>query len=293
MERDASSAGPAPGRTPESTRWSGGGGAYADPRSEREVDEHLELVPFIDLKLEFDHAACLAEATALLDEFVPYQSDPRFAIRHWRGLALRSLDGDPAKAAVAVGHGANQDARYASTPIAARCPRTMDVLREVLDWEACRAVAFLLLAPRSRIAPHVDDPQHEVMRSVNIALNMPEGCEFVIETEPDGRPGPFTRKVPLRPGVGMIVNVARDHFVVNDSDVPRIHVVARGPTRWPAARLLGLARAQNGFADEESLRRALDVRYARQGRPSDHDPEPTRYERKRKCAPTTGEPAGR
>lgn len=275
---------PAP-RTPDSTRWSGSAGPVADPRSEREVDEHLELVPFIDLRLDFDAAACLAEATALLGDFVPYQSDPRYGIRHWRGLALRALDGDPAKAAVAVSPGANQDARYATTPVAERCPRTMEVLRDVLDWEECRAVAFLALAPRSRIAPHVDDPQHEVMRSVNVALNMPDGCEFVIDAEPDGRPGPFTRAVPLRAGVGMVVNVARPHYVANDSDTPRIHVVARGPTRWPAARLLSLARQQNGHPDEASLRRALDARYARLGRPSDHDPEPTRYDRKRKHAP--------
>lgn len=271
-------------RTPESTRWTGDA-SYADPRSEREVDEHLELIPYIDLRLSFDHEACLAEATALLGEFTPYQSDPRYGIRHWHGLALRALDGDPAKAAVAVSPGANQDSRYATTPIADRCPRTMALLRDVLDWEACRAVAFLLLSPRSQIAPHVDDPHHEVMRSVNVALNMPEGCEFVIETEADGRPGPFTRRVPLRPGVGMVVNVARLHYVVNASDTPRIHIVARGPMRWPASRVLQLARTQNGLDDEGSLRRALDQRYAEVGRPSDHDPEPTRYERKKKYVP--------
>jgi len=283
MQRDPRP--PATGRTPESTRRNGG-----DPRAEREIDEHLELVPYIDLALDFDHAACLAEAQALLGDFVPYQSDPRYGIRHWRGLALRALDGDPGNAAVAPGPGANQDERYATTPVAARCPLTMALLRDVLDWERCRAVAFLSLAPRSRITPHVDDPTHEVMRSLNVALNMPAGCEFVIDTEDDGRPGPFTRTVPMRPGTCAVVNVARTHYVANDSDVPRVHVVARGPLRWPAARVLGLARAQNGFDDEESLRRALDVRYARLGRPSDHDPEPTRFLRKRKHVPGAAAP---
>lgn len=261
------------------------GTIYADPRAEREIDEHLELVPYIDLGVSFDHAACLAEATALLGEFVPYQSDPRYGIRHWHGLALRALDGDPTKAAVAPSPGTNQDQRYATTPVAARCPRTMELLLDLLDWEQCRAVAFLALSPRSRIATHVDDPQHEVMRSLNVALNMPDGCEFVIDVEPDGRPGPFTRRVPFRPGSAMVVNVARTHYLVNDSDTVRIHVVARGPVRWPAARVLQLARAQNDLHDEASLRLALDQRYARLGRPSDHDPEPTRYQRKRRADP--------
>jgi hypothetical protein len=261
------------------------GAVFADPRAEREIDEHLELVPFIDLGVAFDHEACLAEARALLGEFVPYQSDPRYGIRHWHGLALRALDGDPAKAAVAPSPGTNQDQRYATTPVAGRCPQTMALLHDLLDWEQCRAVAFLALSPRSRIATHVDDPQHEVMRSLNVALNMPAGCEFVIDVEPDGRPGPFTRTVPFRPGVAMVVNVARQHHLVNDSDTVRIHVVARGPVRWPARRVLELARAQNGLHDEEVLRRALDERYARLGRPSDHDPEPTRYQRKRRGDP--------
>jgi hypothetical protein len=269
--------------SPASTAWRGS--SYADPRAEREIDEHLELVPYIDLGVAFDHEACLAEATALLGEFVPYQSDPRYGIRHWHGLALRALDGDPTKAAVAPSPGTNQDQRYATTPVAERCPQTMALLHELLDWDQCRAVAFLALSPRSRIATHVDDPQHEVMRSLNVALNMPAGCEFVIDVEPDGRPGPFTRTVPFRPGVAMVVNVARQHHLVNDSDTVRIHVVARGPVRWPAARVLELARAQNGLHDEEVLRRALDERYARLGRPSDHDPEPTRYQRKRRGDP--------
>lgn len=270
-------------RDPASTRWSGDG-PMADPRSEREIDEHLELVPFIDLGLSFDAEACLAEATALLDRFVPYQSDPRYGITHWKGLALRALGGDPAKAAVAVSPDANRDERYATTPVADLCPKTMAVLRDVLDWDKCRAVAFLALSPRSRIAPHVDDPQHEVMRSVNVALNMPDGCEFFIDTLPDGAHGPFTRTVPLKPGVGMIVNVARDHYLENRSDALRVHVVARGPVRWPASRVLELARRQNGLHDETSLRAALDARYAALGRPSDHDPEPTRYQRKRRAA---------
>jgi len=256
-----------------------------DPRAEREIDEHLELVPYIDLGLDFDSAACFAEATALLGDFVPYQSDPRYGIRHWRGLALRALDGDPANAAVAPSAATNQDERYATTPVAARCPLIMALLRDVLDWDSCRAVALLSLNPHSRITPHVDDPNHEVMRSLNIALNMPAGCEFVIDTEEDGRPGPFTCTLPLRPGAGLIVNVARPHYVANNSDVARIHIVARGPLRWPAARVLQLARTQNQLADEDALRRALDVRYARLGRPSDHDPEPTRFQRKKRYVP--------
>lgn len=267
--------GPTP-RDPASTRW--GDGRSMNPRAEREIDEHLELVPYIDLKVSFDHAACLAEATAMLDRFVPYQSDPRYGITHWRGLALRALGGDPTRVAVAnIGPGE----RFEMTPVARECPTIMAMLDGVLDWERTHSVALLALYPRSRIAPHKDDPQYEVMRSLNVALNMPDGCEFVIDTLPGGREGPFTRRVPFRPGTAMMVNVARDHYVDNRSDTTRVHIVARGPLTWPATRVLDLARAQNDLRDEAAVRAALDVRYAALGRPSDHDPEPTRYQPKR------------
>lgn len=274
-------------RDPAATRW--GDGRRLDPRAEREIDEHLELVPYIDLGVSFDHAACMAEAAAMLERFVPYQSDPRYGITHWRGLALRALGGDPTRVAVAnIGPGE----RFEMTPVARECPTLMATLDGLLDWERTHSVALLALYPRSRIAPHKDDPQYEVMRSINIALNMPEGCEFVIDTRPDGREGPYTRRVPFRPGAAMMLNVARDHYVDNRSDTTRIHVIARGPLTWPAQRVLDLARAQNGLHDEASLRAALDVRYAALGRPSDHDPEPTRYQPKRLVEGTAPPPRG-
>ncbi len=263
-------------RDPRSTRW--GEGAVFSPREERELDEHLELVPYVDLGVTFDHAACLAEAMALLPRFVPYQSDPRYGVKHWRGLALHALGGDPTRVAVAnLGPGD----RFEKTSVTAHCPTIMAVLDWLLDWERTHSVALLVLDPRSAIATHRDDPQYEVMRSLNLALNMPAGCEFVIDVERDGRDGPFTRRIPFEPGTAMMVNVAREHYVANRSDEPRIHIVARGPLTWPVGRILDRARAQNGIADEATLRRALDARYARLGRPSDHDPEPTRYQRKR------------
>lgn len=239
-------------------------------------------MPFIDLQRPIDLAACFAEASALLPRFVQYQSDPRYNITHWRGLGLRALGGDPAR--VAVAHVGPND-RYETTPIAQECPATMAFLRELLDWERAHSVAFLALRPGSRIAPHIDDPQHEVMRSVNVALNMPAGCRFMIDTQPDGSAGPFTREVPFVPGSVMMVNVARYHYVDNRSAETRIHLVARGPLRGSAASLRDRARAQNQLFDEESLRAALDLRYARLGRPSDHDPEPTRYQPKRRVEP--------
>jgi hypothetical protein len=264
-------------RDPHATR---SGWQPEDPVAEREIDEHLELVPWIDLQLEVDHQAMLAEAQALKDRFIVYRSDPSYDVKGWKGLAVWALDGDPEKAAMPEGAAANTDQRYAMTPIAKLCPRTMGFLSQVLDFEHSRAVAFLMLEPHSRIMPHCDDTQHEVMRSVNVALNMPDGCEFVIDTLPGGKPTPFTRTIPFRPGLAMMVNVAREHHLENRSDTPRIHIVARAPLKMPAAKLVELARAQNG--PPETVRRGLDERYRTLGLPVEPPADATRYVRKPK-----------
>jgi hypothetical protein len=256
-----------------------------DPASEQELEEHLEYRPWIDLGIEFDVAACHAEATALLDQYVAYQSNPTYGIRHWRSLALRAFEGDATRAAMPEGPEANDESRYAMTPIAEKCPKTMALLDQVLELDRCRSVAFLALLPHSRIAPHVDDTYHEVMRSVNVALNMPTGCAFHIDTLPDGSLASYSQQVPFQTGSVMLVNVARSHFVENKSDTVRIHIVARGPTRIPAAQLVSRARAQNGFATQEALREAVRRQYEERGIAGVTFPEPGRYQRRRRISP--------
>ena len=227
--------------------------------AEADIDLHLDHTPFIDLGIEFDHRGALAEATALADRFVAYQSDPRYGITGWRGLALQALDGDPAHVATTEEDaGVCQDqSRYRLTDVAARCPITMALLERLLDFDNCRTVAFLMLFPGARITVHVDGVGPPVMRSLSVALNMPPGCRLVIDCNPDGSDNPYTRTAPFRDGSVLLLNVAKQHYVVNDSDVPRIHVVARGSLRIPATRLLALAEAQDGLRGRAALEAAL------------------------------------
>ena len=73
----------------------------------------------------------------------------------------------------------------------------MAFLREIVDVDRARVITYLALEGKSRITAHTDDTRHLVQHSVNVALNMPEGCEFLIETNPDGSANPFTRVAPI------------------------------------------------------------------------------------------------
>ncbi len=253
---------------------------WQDPVAELALDELLEVDPYIDLGISFDHEACFAEAWALRDEFVVYTSN-QYKPRGWRGLALRSPGGDPKKVVTPEA----PDSSYTLTPVAERCPQTLSVLRQVLDLERGAAVSFLMLEGHSRITPHSDDTTHETLRSINIALNVPTGCEFFVETNRDGSSNRYTRCVPFQPGRAFMINVARYHTVVNPAEQPRIHVVARCPARLPASQLLEIGLRQHDYEDVQAMRRALARKYEEQKVPVRLDAGTDRYERKRRSDP--------
>lgn len=230
--------------------------------AESELDLHLDHTPFVELDVEFDHAAAFAEAIALADRFVTYQSDPTYDVAGWRGLALQALDGDPSRVATTDDDaGVYQDqSRYRRTEIAALCPITMALLERLIDFDQCRTVSFLMLEPGARITVHVDGEGPPVIRSVNIALNMPEGCRLVIDCNADGSDNSYTRTVPFRPGSAFMLNVAKYHYVINDSEVPRIHVIARGSLRQSVLEVLALAEEQDGMRGAAAVEAALTIK---------------------------------
>ncbi len=121
--------------------------------AEVELDLHLDYEPFVELDVTFDHAGAFAEAMALADRFVTYQSDPSYGVTGWRGLALQALDGDATRVATTDDDaGVYQDqSRYRLTDAAEQCPITMSLLERLLDFDNCRTVSFLMLEPGARI----------------------------------------------------------------------------------------------------------------------------------------------
>lgn len=230
--------------------------------AEDELDLHLDHTPFVELDVPFDHDGAFAEAMALADRFVTYQSDPTYGVKGWRGLALQALDGDATRVATTdEDAGIYQDqSRYRLTDVAELCPITMSVLERVLDFDNCRTVSFLMLEPGASITVHVDGEGPPVIRSVNFALNMPSECRLVIDCNPDGADNPYTRTVPFRAGSVFLLNVAKYHYVVNDSAVPRVHVVARGSLRIPVLDLVARAEAQDGMVGRAAVEAALAVK---------------------------------
>jgi len=227
----------------------------------KELFRHLELRPYIRIPLNFDYKACLAEALSLLQYFRPNCGDllsDKSRSAQWKALALRAIAGDPGRTNF---ERSNHLSSFRMTYYADRCPKTLEFLKNITQLEKCQRIRFMLLEPGARIYPHSDAHHLNVYPSLNIALNMPAGCEFVIECNPDGSWNPHTKVLPFMPGDLMILNIAKFHFLHNNSDLNRIHIIFTGPIRYSIGELLRMARDQNNLSNIKDVMHALRHKY--------------------------------
>jgi hypothetical protein len=232
-----------------------------------EIDYHLDLVPYIDLKIDFNFSECLQEAISLSNLFVEHRSEHQSHKNapKWKSLGIKSLNGNFRLTDEYKLSHSTQDSSYQLTEVAEKCPNTLKFLSELADLDQCERVRFMLLEPGARVKVHSDAKEHAVSAAVNIALNMPSGCEFIIDTNSDGSNHTYTKNVPFRAGSAMLINVAKYHYVVNDSDQPRFHIILHGPLRMSEGRILGLARDQNRIETKKELISRLIKKYAELG----------------------------
>jgi hypothetical protein len=236
-----------------------------------ELKLHLDLVPYLEIPVQFDHEACFREAAALLPNFFDHRNyDPNPASdRRWRSLGIRALEGDSSRTLYHRDYGVSEP-NYQNTWVADRCPETMSFLRSLVDIDQCERIRFMLLEPGARIAVHRDNLDGSVSPALNIALNMPAECEFFIETETNGTLTSRSRKIPFRDGSAFLVNVGKYHYVENNSSVPRIHIIAHGPLRFTRDQLVALAEKQNGVQGQKLLAHRLILKSAGQAEGSEY-----------------------
>jgi hypothetical protein len=244
------------------------GGVMSAAACAREIDHHLDLVPWIDLEVAFDHEACFREAAILGERFAAHQSGLESELAPgWKSLAVRARGGG-------LHHGSDYAYRVADGPaaesalteIAALVPHTLALMDRLVTMDRVTSARFMVLEPGGAIPVHSDDLTHPVSHSLNIAFNMPEGCELWIDLDPDGAKGPFARLAPFKAGTALILNVAKHHAVHNRSAEPRIHLKVEGPWKLPLEQVLALARKQNGIDSPKELCARLVEKYRTLGR---------------------------
>lgn len=211
---------------------------------QKEIFLQLQLTPWIMLEDSLDTADALREARRLLPRFVSHRPESQRGEGKWKGLSLKAAGGVAEKTSLSDGRG-----EYSLTEIASLCPATMRLLSAITDIDQCERIRFMLLEPGAEITVHSDAPNKPTSLALNIALNMPEGCEFWVDLDPDGGQNPYSRKIPIRAGSAFLFNSSTYHRVVNTSAEARIHLIAHGPVRYTDDALIKKSRAQNSTRD--------------------------------------------
>jgi hypothetical protein len=165
----------------------------------------------VRLPLRFDPARLQADLGRIgPDEWVAHFNRGEYE-GDWSGVALRAVDGR----ADQIYPDPTATARYADTPLLARCP----YLREVLAAIRCplTAVRLLRLAPRSSIREHRDYKlahEHGEAR-LHIPVVTNERVAFFLAGA----------RVPMAAGETWYLNLELPHRVDNQSDVARVHLL--------------------------------------------------------------------
>jgi hypothetical protein len=102
------------------------------------------------------------------------------------------------------------------TQIADQCPKTTAWIKNtfVINEHTGR-IRFMLLTPGGHIILHKDRAVKKLFE-INVAITNPKNCEFRFKNY---------GAVPFTNGTAFMVDISNEHFLFNDSDEPRLHII--------------------------------------------------------------------
>jgi Aspartyl/Asparaginyl beta-hydroxylase len=189
--------------------------AVSDPSDSLCISKTLGYLP-LHLGYEIPHAAMLEEAKRLSDFFVLHRSAEHH--KGWRSLCIHGLSSQHTLGHKDYGYDSHLDAPYSWTDICKFCPITYEFFKEIFEYESYERIRFMLLEPGGFTLPHIDVPWTQ-LAPINIALNAPDGCEFVMQN---------WGTIPFPSGAANILAIGHPHAVWNRSNEPRFHIIVHG-----------------------------------------------------------------
>ena len=103
------------------------------------------------------------------------------------------------------------------TEIGLKCPKTVEFIRS-LPYDRIDDCRFLLIKAGGFIAEHSDIPEHNWLDTLNMSITYPKGSKFVLNKE----------EVPYHSGASFVLNIHYSHWVENNSDEDRLHLIVHG-----------------------------------------------------------------
>ena len=175
---------------------------------------------YYPIKFNFDPKLLLDECRSVDHLYFDHRSQDKkkgYGHQGWQSLTLHGIDKHKTEHYTKYGFDTLEEANYHWTDVCELVPNLHKFLSE-LPYKLFDRVRIMRLAPYGYIMPH-SDGKGRIFSPLNIAINNPNNCHFVFKDK---------GIVPFKAGSGMIIDVGRDHIVINNSDEVRYHIIVHG-----------------------------------------------------------------
>jgi hypothetical protein len=175
-----------------------------------------ESIGWINLTVPIDIEQWQREAANIEQFFVDHRSHQGHV--GWQGCAIHGLSHTQTETS------SSEDFKW--TKLAELTPTITNFWKHGFPVQGYKRLRFMKLLPGGMINVHNDLPDNVQFKdidplrqtiSVNLAITHPDNCDMIVE-------GCGT--VPWKAGECFIVNITKNHCVVNNSDQPRVHMIA-------------------------------------------------------------------
>lgn len=142
----------------------------------------------------------------------------------WNAVTLHGIDSTKTEHFDRYGFETQEDANYHWTDVCEYLPKLTNFIKS-LEYEQYDRVRIMKLEAGGFVMPHTDG-KGRIFGPLNIAINNPEGCQFVFKDH---------GLVPFKKGRGVFLDLGNEHAVWNNSNEDRYHVIVHG---WINPKLL-------------------------------------------------------
>ncbi len=182
------------------------------PKLSKSIEiQTMSKIPWLVLNISVPFIEMLKEAKNLKKCFVQHRNGGGHS--GWRSLCIHGLSSVHTESPETYGLVPDFD----WTDIHKFCPTTHNFLKN-FGYLNYGRVRFMLLEPGGYVAPHRDN-EVDRLGAINIALNQPDNCDFVMEG---------CGKVPFVDGSAVMLSLSRRHIVWNKSNEDRYHIIVHG-----------------------------------------------------------------
>lgn len=178
--------------------------------------------PWLELDLHIDYSSWQKEYHTVKNMFIAHRDNTNGEGTHsgWSASTLHGISWD--KTNVWQTYRYDREPNYSWTEVGKKCSSIQQFFKS-LPCENLARVRFMRLSAGGWISPHNDlgsgidwENIFNHPLPVNIAIDHPDNCHMVLEKE---------GVVPFSNGKAFLVNIFKNHAVINYSNKDRIHVI--------------------------------------------------------------------